>query len=64
MVRNWLDFKDKIIYKQVKAVFSYRDLNITNVNEFVLIAKFKVKSVAAPSQTHSVNVKKVNFHKL
>ena len=58
MDNNWLDFKDKIINEQVKAVFSYRDLNILDVNEFVSIAKFKVKSVAIPIQTHSVNVKK------
>ena len=60
MDNNWLDFKDKIINEQVKAVFSYRDLNILDVNEFVSIAKFKVKSVAIPFQTHSVNVKKVS----
>ena len=48
MDNNWLDFKDKIINEQVKAVFSYRDLNILDVNEFVSIAKFKIKSVAAP----------------
>ena len=60
MISNWLDFKDKIINKQVKAVFSYRDLNILDVNEFVSRAKFKIKSVAAPYQTHSVNVKKVS----
>ena len=45
MDNNWLDFKDKIINEQVKAVFSYRDLNILDVNEFVSIAKFKIKSV-------------------
>ena len=37
MDNNWLDFKDKIINEQVKAVFSYRDLNIINVNKFVSI---------------------------
>jgi hypothetical protein len=60
MDNNWFDFKDEIINKQVKAVFSYRDLNILDINEFVSIAKFKVKSVATPFQTHSVNVKKVS----
>lgn len=60
MISNWLDFKHKIINKQVKAVFSYRNLNIRTVNEFISIAKFKVKSVAVPFQTHSVNVKKVS----
>ena len=43
MDNNWFDFKDKIINKQVKAVFSYRDLNILDINEFVLRAKFKIK---------------------
>ena len=60
MDNNWFNFKNKIINRRVKAVFSYKNLKIPDVNELVLIAKFKGESVAIPFQTHSANVKKVS----
>ena len=60
MVCNWLDFKNNVINRRIKAIFSYKDLDIIDVNQFAIKAKYKNSSVAIPIQTHSVNVKKVS----
>ena len=60
MDNNWFNYKNKIVNRKLKAVFSYKNLKIPDVNEFVLMAKFKSSSVAIPFQTHSANVKKVS----
>ena len=60
MDNNWFNFKNKMINRKLKAVFSYKNSKVLDVNEFVLMAKFIGSAVAIPFQTHSANVKRVS----